>query len=65
MTLRKKIFEVICAAKGDKAKAAIDVCVLLEDELGDLVRNADYELFDDDHVVYDAIYKKRITEKHK
>lgn len=34
MTLRNKIAEVIKAADGDADQAAIEVCRLLEDEIG-------------------------------
>jgi hypothetical protein len=34
MTLRDKIKTAIDSAKGDSDKAAIDVCRLLEDEIG-------------------------------
>jgi hypothetical protein len=57
--LREKIQEKIAAAKGDADKAAIAVCLLLEDEIG-LEGNG---WFDDDLVMEEAFKKQREENK--
>lgn len=51
MTLRAKIEAAIAASEGNSQKAALDVCVLLEGEVG-LSGNG---WFDDDETVLEAL----------
>lgn len=51
ITIREKIEQKILASNGNTKKAAIDICVLLDEEIG-LVGNG---WFDDDKEIHDLI----------